>query len=300
LKNILITGGSGLVGSVLSRLLSNQGYTVSHLSRNPTDGDYKTFYWEIKKGEIDPEAIKSADAIVHLAGAGVADKRWDDARKKEIYDSRIQSTALLREKVKELNPKLAYFLSASAIGYYGWDSGEEWVDEKSARGDGFLADVVVDWEAEANKVEQTGVKTGILRIGVVLSEDGGALVEIAKPIKSFAGAALGSGKQYMSWIHIEDLCGIILFMIENKINKVVNGVAPNPETNTSLTKKLAKAMRKPLFLPNVPKFALQLLVGEMADMLIGGNKVSSKLIEAEGFNFKYNSLERALDDLITT
>jgi len=300
LKTILITGGTGLVGAELSKLLSEKGNTVTHLSRNPKDSEYKTFYWDLKKGEIEAEAITSADVIVHLAGAGVADKRWNDARKKEIYDSRVDSTKLLREKVELLKPELHYFLSASAIGYYGWDTGEEIVDEESPKGEGFLADVVADWEKEVAIFDEIGVKNGKLRIGVVLSKKGGALVEIAKPIKSYIGASLGAGSQYMSWIHIADLCGIIHFMIDHKIGSVINGVAPHPETNTNFTKKLASHLKKPLLLPNVPKFALRLLVGEMADMLIGGNRVSSRLIEKKGYKFQLQTLDEALKDLLTS
>lgn len=298
MKTILITGGTGLVGVRLSKLLSSAGYVVTHLSRNPTEGTYKTFHWDIKKGAIDQEAISSADAIIHLAGAGVADKRWNEDRKKEIYDSRIDSTKLLKKEIAKHNPKLEYFLSASAIGYYGWDTGGQLVDESSPRGDGFLADVVNDWEAEVSTFDELGIKNGKLRIGVVLSAEGGALLEIAKPIKLFAGAALGPGDQFMSWIHIDDLCRMFQFMLENSLEGVFNGVAPHPETNSGLTKKLAAKLGRPLWLPNVPKFALQLLVGEMAGMLIGGNRVSSQLVEKKGFKFKHQTLEEALDDLL--
>ena len=287
-----------MVGTALSELLTSKGYTVMHLSRNPTQKGYKTFYWDVKKGEIDSGAITSADAIIHLAGAGVADKRWNESRKKEIYDSRIDSTKLLREKVAEHNLTLKYFLSASAIGYYGWDSGEELVDENSKKGEGFLADVVEDWEIEASRFEDIGVKNGTVRIGIVLSGKGGALVEMAKPIKWGLGAPLGSGKQYMSWIHITDLCGIFSFMIENTVADTINGVGPVSISNAEFTKQVAKQLKKPLWLPNVPKFALRLIVGEMADILVGGNRVSSKKIEESGFNFKFPALDQALQDLL--
>ena len=287
-----------MVGSRLSELLTEKGFHVTHLSRNPKGKEYTSFHWDIKNQEIDEEAIKSADAIVHLAGAGVADKRWDDARKKEIYNSRIDSTKLLFEKVKELKPDLKYFLSASAIGYYGWDSGEKVVDETTPKGEGFLADVVDDWEKEVSQFDELNIPNGKIRVGVVLSEKGGGLTEIAKPIRFGFGAPLGSGKQFMSWIHLDDLCGIFIHCIENQIGEIVNGVAPNPATNKSLTKAIAHQLNKPLFLPNVPKFALKILVGEMADMLVGGNNVSSKKIEKLGYSFKYPELEQALADLL--
>ncbi|MEM6641753.1 MAG: TIGR01777 family oxidoreductase [Bacteroidota bacterium] len=298
MKNILITGGTGLVGSRLSSLLQEEGYEVSHLSRNPKDGKYKAYFWDVPAGEVDQTAISSTDAIIHLAGAGVADKRWNDARKRDIYDSRIDSTNLLRKKVKELNPNLQHFISASAIGFYGWDTGSAVVDESSDRGGGFLADVVADWEEASRKFGELSIPNAQIRVGVVLSDKGGALVEIAKPIRFGFGAPLGSGDQYMSWIHLDDLCGIFKHVLEYKNEGVINGVAPQPVTNTELTKAIASVLRKPLFLPKVPKFALRILVGEMADMLVGGNNVSSLKIEKLGYSFAFPDLEKALKDLL--
>lgn len=298
IKTVLITGGTGLVGTMLSQILTDQGYTVTHLSRNPTQNTYKTFYWNVKKNEIDEEAIKTADAIVHLAGAGVADKRWSKKWKEEIYKSRIDSTKLLLKNVESLRPDLTYFLSASAIGYYGWDSGSELVDETSQKGEGFLADVVADWENEVKAFSSIGVKNGAVRVGIVLSDQGGALVEMGRPIKMGAGAPLGSGNQYMSWIHIGDLCGIFLHMLKSQTTEIVNGVGPEAETNKNFTRKVAGQLKRPLWLPNVPKFALRLIVGEMADILVGGNRVSSKKIEDLGYNFKFPTLELALRDLL--
>ncbi|MEP0986201.1 TIGR01777 family oxidoreductase [Ekhidna sp.] len=298
IKTVLITGGTGLVGGNLSKLLTNAGYKVTHLSRNPTQKHYQTFYWDIKKGVIEEEAITSADAIIHLAGAGVSDKRWTDEWKKEIYNSRIDSTKLLREQVAKHNPNLKHFISASAVGYYGWDSGDKLVDENSNKGTGFLADVVEDWEKESKAFDEIGVKSSMVRIGIVLSEKGGALVEMAKPIKFGVGAPLGSGKQYMSWIHLDDLCGIFAYVLENGLPGAFNGVGPSPKTNMEFTKSVASQLKKPLWLPNVPKFALRLIVGEMADILIGGNRVSNKKIEDAGFNFRFESLDDALQDLL--
>lgn len=297
-KTVLITGGSGLVGTELSTLLRSSGCEVTHLSRNPTQKHFQTFYWDVKKGEIDDEAITSADAIIHLAGAGVSDKRWSDAWKKEIYNSRIDSTRLLREKVEELNPELKHFVSASAIGYYGWDTGDKLVSESTEKGEGFLADVVDDWEKEVDQFNKLNVRTSKVRIGIVLSEKGGALVEMAKPIKYGVGAPLGSGKQYMSWIHINDLCRIFAHLLQHAEEGTFNGVAPNPKTNKSFTKSVANQLGKPLWLPNVPKFALRLIVGEMSDILVGGNRVSSKKIENTGFNFQFAALDDALQNLL--
>lgn len=252
----------------------------------------------MKKGEIEEEAIRSADAIIHLAGAGVADRRWNETRKNEIYASRIDSTRLLREKVGILNPSLKYFLSASAVGYYGWDTGDTVLSESSPKGDGFLAEVVKDWENEAVKFSEIGVANGRVRIGIVLSEKGGALVEMAKPIRFGFGAPLASGKQYMSWIHIEDLCRLFEFMLHNKVQEAINGVGPSPCSNKEFTKQVANQLKKPLWLPNVPNFALRLIVGEMADILVGGNNVSSAKIEAQGFEFRFPTLSKSLSNLL--
>lgn len=298
IKTVLITGGTGLVGKELSALLKSKGYTVTHLSRSPTQKHYQTFYWNINKNEIDDEAITSADAIIHLAGAGVADKRWSKEWKDEIYNSRIDSTKLLKEKVEKLNPELKHFISASAIGYYGWDTGDKLVNETSAKGDGFLADVVDDWEKVVDTFSELGIKVSKVRIGIVLSQHNGALVELMKPIKLGFGAALAPGSQYMSWIHVSDLCGMFEHILSNSKEGTFNGVAPKPQTNEAFTKAVASHLKKPLWLPNVPKFALRLIVGEMADILVGGNKVSSKKIEDSGFNFQFDTLDLALKNLL--
>lgn len=297
-QRVLITGGTGLVGQRLSELLVKNHFQVSHLSRNPTKGIYKSFHWNVEKGEIDKEAIKNSDIIIHLAGASVAGKRWTKKWKKEIYDSRISATRLLVEAVRNHNSRLQHFISASAIGYYGWDTGQNLVDENSEKGIGFLADVVADWEKEVSSLDEFGVRNSIARVGIVLSNKGAALVEMMKPIKLGIGAPLGSGKQFMSWIHIDDLCQLFIHMINSGEAGVFNAVAPNPVTNKEFTMQLAKEVNKPLILPNVPSLALRLLVGEMQVMLTGGNKVSSKKIEQTGFDFQYPSLHSALKNLV--
>lgn len=298
IKTVLITGGTGLVGKELSKLLVSKGYVVILLSRNPTQKKYRSFYWNVKKNEIDDEAVKSVDAIIHLAGAGVFDKKWNVFWKEEIYNSRIHSTRLLKEKVHALNPNLKYFLSASAIGYYGWDTGDRLIEESSMKGDGFLGDVVEDWEKEVSKFDEIDIRNGKVRIGIVLSEKGGALMEVAKPIRFGLGAPLASGNQYMSWIHVQDLCGIFLHMLENKSEGVVNGVSPEPVTNKEFTKKVAKHLGRPLWLPNIPKFVLRLIVGDITCLLAGGNRVSSQKIEKDGYKFRFYTLDQALKDLL--
>ncbi|MEO1051456.1 MAG: TIGR01777 family oxidoreductase [Bacteroidota bacterium] len=298
-KKILITGGSGLVGSRLTELLLGQGHEVRHLSRRSGDkGDIKVFQWDIKKGTIQDGALDGVDAVIHLAGAGVADEKWTKERKKEILESRTKSTELLYDKIKELDNKPASFISASAIGYYGYDNGGQSQKEGSRFGDDFLATVTKRWEEEIDKIEELGLRVVKLRIGIVLATGGGAYVELSKPIKMGFGAPLGSGDQYMSWIHLEDLCNMFTTAMEDETYQgTYNAVAPNPVTNREMTKKIAKSLNKPCFLPAVPGFVLKLIVGEMASMLMGSNKVSSEKIQSAGFSFQFEQLEPALAQL---
>ncbi|WP_340152865.1 TIGR01777 family oxidoreductase [uncultured Marivirga sp.] len=299
MKNILITGGSGLVGTELSAILKENGYEVAHLTRNKkSDYPYKQFLWNIKNQEIEKEAIRFADVIIHLAGAGVADKKWTETRKKIIVESRTESTSLLYDTIKKMpNDAPKHIISASAIGYYGMDTGDKLVDEESKAGNDFLADVTQKWEASVDQFESLKIPTAKIRIGIVLTKKGGALPQLAQPIKLMAGAPLGSGKQWMSWIHIDDLTRLFLHLLENKFTGVYNGVGTNPATNKEVTKAVAKVLNKPLILPNVPAFAMKLLLGEMAQMVLGGNKVSAKKTLNSGFEFKYEKLEEALVDI---
>ena len=231
MAKIVITGGTGLVGSYLSKMLSKNNHEVVHLSRTPdSSAHYPTFEWNIGKKYIDPNALDGADFVIHLAGAGVADKRWTKQRKKVIIDSRVESIKLLKSQIEKQQVKLKSFISASAIGYYGMDTGAAELTEESKPGNDYLAHVVKLWEAEADTLaEFTSVAK--VRVGVVLAKEGGALKEIAKPVKLFVGAPLGSGDQYMSWIHIYDLCAIFRHVLENKLEGTYNATAPNPVTN---------------------------------------------------------------------
>jgi uncharacterized protein (TIGR01777 family) len=298
--NILITGGTGLVGTVVTELALQTGYQVSFLSRSTKSiPQVKVFQWDIAQKKIDIQAIEQADYIIHLAGAGVADKRWSDAYKQEILDSRIISTQLLQEAISKSIKKPKAIVAASAVGIYGFDTGDTLMQEDSRQGEGFLAEVTKKWEEELLKFENLGIRTVIMRIGIVLSTKGGALQKMMQPVQFFAGSALGSGKQYMSWIHIRDLARMFLFAIENEqIRGVYNAVGNTPVTNETLTKAIAKVMNKPLFLPNVPEFALRLMLGEMASMVIGGNRVSNEKIVKAGFQYEFETLEEALKNLI--
>jgi uncharacterized protein (TIGR01777 family) len=295
LHNILISGGTGLVGSELIPSLNSKGHKVSLLSRSKGKGDEAIFQWDHKKGYIQEGAFDGVDTLVHLAGAGVADKRWTADRKKEIIESRTLSSNLLFETLKNQPNQVKTLVAASAIGYYGMDTGDQLMTETSPAGKDFLAHVVEEWEASTQQFESLGIRVIQIRIGVVLAKEGGALPKILQPP---VAAPLASGNQYMSWIHMDDLVGIIVKAIEDqKMTGVFNAVAPMPENNRDFTKIAAKAFGK-LYLPiPVPGFLLQLILGEMAQIVTGGNKVSAKKMQASGYIFQFNELEKALAHL---
>jgi uncharacterized protein len=295
-KKILITGASGLIGKRLTDLLLKKGYQVSHLSRSSKSGRVPSFVWDVDKGEMDSKALEGVDAIIHLAGAGVADKRWTKSRKEEILMSRVKSTELLHNTLSATPNSVKVIVSASAIGYYGFQSDEE-LTEESKPGTDFLAKVTNQWEAEADKLTSLKIRVVKLRIGIVLSEKGGALVEMAKPIRWGVGSPLGTGDQYISWIHLDDLCEMFIHAIDtDQMNGAFNAVTGNWVTNEEMTKAIAHEMKRPLWLPNVPTFVLKIVVGEMAAIVLGGSKVSANKIKNTGFKFKYDKLEAALEN----
>ena len=300
-NHVLITGGSGLVGSRLTELLLAQNYSVSHLSRSPGNpsSPVTTYQWDIKKQSIDPQALAEADYVIHLAGAGVADQRWTDERKQAILSSRTESTKLLHDAIAQEPSTIKAFVSASAIGIYGADTGEKLLTEESPAASDFLANVVAHWEAAVDAVEALGIRTVKYRIGIVLSPDGGALPPIARTVRWGVGAPLGSGEQYLSWIHIDDLCRLFIYALENEqVAGVYNAVGPQPVTNQQLTQAVARALHRPLWMPNVPGFALKLALGELATAVLGGNRVSCQKIEDAGFGHKFDKVEVALADLL--
>jgi hypothetical protein len=297
MKKILITGGTGLVGTRLKAMLKAKGYETAVLSRQ-RDNAEKSFFWDPKVGFIDEQALQWADAVVHLAGANVADGRWTAARKKDILDSRLQGTETLHKALERGGHGIKTVVAATAIGWYG-DTGSDWADEQSPAGNDFLASVCKEWEQAVARLASIGLRTAMIRVGVVLSPRGGALVEIAKPIGFFAGAALGSGDQYISWIHEDDLCRLFIKALEEEsMEGVYNGVAPHPVTNAELTKAIALQVGKPLLLPNVPAFALRLALGEMADIVLASIRVSCAKAQKAGFEFKFSEVEDALSDLL--
>lgn len=295
MKNILITGGSGLIGKSLTSLLKSKGFKVAWLSRNPKkEGKQKSFVWHPEAKKIDQKALEWCDGIIHLAGAGVAEKRWTEKRKKTILESRTKSTRLLVKSISKAEKKPHVFVSASAAGYYGFNPGPGVLDEESPQGDDFLAEVVVKWEEEVKKIQALGIRTVILRTGTVLDKRGGALPELLKPP---VAAPLGDGEQYMSWIHYKDLAELYAFMLIQPLAGTYNAVAPHPVTNKELTKMAAKAKGKPFLPVPVPGFLLKLVLGEMANMVIGGSNLSSTKTENTGFRYKFPHLKEALEDI---
>lgn len=289
-----------MVGSRLTEMLLQKGYDVRHLSRSRNTSNVKTFVWDVESQALESEALEGVDTIIHLAGAGVAEKRWTKKRKKEILESRTQSTNLLYTKLREVDHKVKHFISASAIGYYGFDDNEKVFQEDDKPGTDFLAQVTNQWETEADKIMQLGIRLAKLRIGIVLSKQGGALEPMAKAVRLLVGSPLGNGNQYLSWIHIDDLCRMFIHAVENaNVKGAINAVAPNPVTNREMTKAIANQLHKPLIFPAVPSFVLKILFGEMGDIVLKGSKISPAKIIQTGFNYQYTRVEDALADLLT-
>jgi uncharacterized protein (TIGR01777 family) len=298
---ILITGATGLVGQELVSLLLQNGHTVHYLSTSNnklvTNSNYKGFYWNPKTAEIDTDSLADVEVVVHLAGASVA-KKWTKSYKDEIIDSRVLSTKLLFQTLQNTPNKVKQIVSASAIGIYP-DSLTNIYHESDLDIDvSFLGNVVKLWENEVNQFEKLQLIVSKIRIGIVLAKNGGALQEMVKPIQYGVGAAFGSGEQYQSWIHIQDLVAIFYHVIENKLPGIYNGVSPYPVTNTELTRSIAKTLNKPFFLPNIPKFVMQLILGEMHQILFSSQHVSCRKLLDENFQFKFASLDKALNDLL--
>jgi len=305
MQTVLITGGTGMVGTSLTELLLSKGYQVIILTRKPQVSQIPNLtyaVWDISKGYIDPSAIGQADAIVHLAGAGVADKRWSKKRKQEIVDSRVKSGALLVKYLSESSHQVKTVVAASAIGWYGPDtvqSLQHGFVETDPVDAAFLGDTCKRWEDSVKPIETLGIRLVTLRIGIVLNKEGGALAEFIKPAQFGMATIFGNGQQMVSWIHHHDLCKMMIHGIETAaIKGVYNAVSPDPTSNKDLIIAIAKKLRG-FYLPiPVPALVLKIMLGEMSIEILKSAKVSSKKIEEAGFKFDYPNLHSALNDLL--
>lgn len=283
--NIVISGGTGLIGRHLSKKLREAGYSVSVLSRS------------------EPESVKAideADYIVHLAGANIGAGRWTARRKKEILSSRVETAEMIFKRVAALpgTPRLKAFISASATGYYGAVTTDHIFTENDPAATDFLGETCRLWEAAADRFQELGVRTVKLRTGVVLTAKGGALAKMSLPVKLGLGSAMGSGAQYLPWIHIDDLCSIYIKAIEDaQMQGAFNAVAPDQINNKEFTRSLARALQKPFWLPPIPALLMKLLFGEMSSLLLKGSRVSADKITQAGYSFRFPKLEEAFRDL---
>ncbi len=307
MNKVLITGATGLVGTMFCQMLQAQGIEPIILGRNAAKSSkYRIFEWNLQKDYVDKQLfLEKIDAVVHLAGAGIADKRWTAARKKEIIDSRVKGIELLTryfaDMEQEQRPKV--FISASAVGIYG-DKGEDWVDESTALppkgGNDFLVESCLQWEEASLGLEAIGLRRAVLRIGIVLSTQGGALSKMLPSYPWGIGTYFGQGQQYYSWVHIEDLCRMLLFLLQEPQAKgIYNGVAPEPISNKALAKSIAKALNKKVVLMPVPTMALNLAMGEMSRIVTDSTRVSAKRLQEAGFEYHFPQIVPALEDLIT-
>ncbi|MGA8222737.1 MAG: TIGR01777 family oxidoreductase [Candidatus Acidiferrales bacterium] len=295
---ILIAGATGLVGTALGEELRADGHAVWQLVRPGGTARAGDVRWDPVSGSVDVAAMEGADVVVCLSGASIGDGRWTLERKKVLRSSRVDATRVLVESLGQMKRKPRLFVGASAIGYYG-DRGDEILTESSTAGNDFLALLARDWEAEATRAESSGVRTVILRFGVILSAKGGALPRMLTPFKLGAGGRLGSGKQWMSWVALEDVVGIIRAAIANEgIKGTVNVVAPNPVRNAEFTRVLASVLHRPAIFP-APAFVLRMALGEMADgLLLSSQRVRPERILAAGYNYRMTDLDAALREIL--
>ncbi|MFL9833027.1 TIGR01777 family oxidoreductase [Chryseobacterium terrae] len=295
---VLITGASGAIAKMLSKRIEKD-YTVRFLTRKKESEN--EFEWDIENNIIEENAFENVSHIIHLAGANISEKRWTEDRKKELISSRVDSAKLILNALKKKNLKLKSFISASGINFYGTKTTDKIFTENDDPGNDFLSEVVVVWEKAADEFKEQNVAERVvkLRTAVVLSKNEGALAKMMTPVKLGIGSPLGSGKQYMPWIHIDDICAMYEFALKNpEIEGSYNASAPQHTTNENLTKLIAKVLNKPLWMPNVPSFILKLIFGELADALLEGSRASSEKIKKAGFEFQFPDLKVALEDLL--
>lgn len=302
MANILISGGTGLVGTRLCEVLSARGHEVRVLSRSPKGHQqgFKAFQWNLKNGIVDPAALDGIDGVIHLAGAGIADSRWSDARKRLIISSRVDSAELIKSALRNEGIKPHFFITASGSNYYGTQTSAHVFTETDAAGNDFLGSCCALWEGAAFN-ENPAARVVALRTGVVFSKTGGALEKLVPPIRFWLGAPLGSGKQYVPWIHLNDLVNMYVKAVEDSsVSGAYNAVAPQHLTQSDQTTIIASVLKKLLWLPNVPAFVLKAVLGEMSSIVLEGSRLSADKIQRAGFAFKYDTAEAALEDVLTT
>ena len=292
---VLITGASGLIGTALQKSFKEKGYEMLLAGRGEPKAANE-IQWDAEHGFAEPDRLEGVDAVVHLAGESISALRWTDDKKKAIRDSRIHGTHSVVEAIANMKQKPKVFVSASAVGYYG-DRGDEPLTETSRPGDTFLSDVSKEWETESRRAEDSGVRTVLLRNGIVLSKDGGALATMLTPFKFGVGGVIGSGQQWMSWISLDDVVAIVNYAIENEhVRGAINAVSPNPVTNEEFTKTMGEVLYRPTFIP-LPEFAVNFVLGEMGDaLLLDSTRVIPKRLEEAGFEFKFPNLKQALEN----
>lgn len=298
---ILITGGTGLLGKLLIKNLVNANHKVRVLSRSRKQSNNEEYFeWDYRNGYIDLWSLENVTHVIHLAGANIAEKRWTTERKKEIIDSRVESANVLFDIFKKHGRHIESFISCSAVGIYGYSTERDTVfDEQSPSSDDFPGNVCKRWEQAADKFSSLGARVVKLRLGVVLSGDGGAFMKIAKPISMGIGSPVGTGTQYIPWIHIEDVIGVMLDAIDNKnFVDAYNLVAPQHLTNAQLTHCIGRALGKKIWLPNVPAWLLKLTLGEVSNIMINGNMVTSNRIQKTGYQWKYPTIELAVQEIL--
>ena len=291
-----------MVGSALVTELRQAGIHVHYLTTRKEkirdEVDFTGFYWDPKDNTIDIECFRGVSVIVNLAGANIA-RRWTSSYREKIQQSRTDSLSTLRKGLSELDShQVEYLLSASAIGIYPSSLTELYTEDSNAVDPGFLGETVVKWEQAAREFTALGIPQGILRIGLVLAGQGGALSEIVRPVRLGIGAPLGSGQQWQSWIHLRDLARMMRFCLEDRLEGIYNAVAPNPVTNQKLTREIASVLGRPLWLPKVPSWALRMVLGQMSQLLLASQRVSSEKIETMGFEFEFKNVHRAVPDLL--
>lgn len=296
---IVVSGSHGLVGKALLKSLTDDGHEVFRLVRHePIFGDPE-IWWDPSEGRIDAEHLEGHDVVVHLAGESIASGRWTGEKKREILESRVKGTLLLSESLARLSRPPSVFLSASAIGYYG-DRDDELLTEQSAPGDDFLSKVCIEWEDATKPAREKGIRTVHSRFGIILDDKGGALAKMLTPFRMGIGGRIGSGKQWMSWIALDDVVGGLKFLMgETSTSGPVNFVAPNPVTNAEFTTTLGRALRRPTLFP-VPEFGVRLAFGEMADaLLLSSQRVEPTILKSKGFVFRWPMLDAALRHILS-